>query len=385
MPKNKPNEFSEKFGLKSPPIIQAPMAGGVTTPELVAAVSNAGGLGTFATGYLNPDEVLSGVRKIKSLTDKPFAVNLLLADKPVHDTSAVEDYKIALEKYRKELNMPPNSDHAIPAAPKDTMLEVIEIALQENVPIVSFAFGILPNTTIERLKGADVYLIGTATSLEEAKLLESAGIDAIVAQGVEAGGHRGGFKTPAGQASVGGIALIPRIVESVKIPVIAAGGIMNGRGILAAISLGAAAAQLGTAFIATKESGANPTYKQQLGELRKVDYDRTVLTQAYSGKHARGIETGFVRHMESALSAFPPYPTANALSGPVRKEAAKQKAPHIMSLWSGQGGPLIRGGVPAFAFMQQLQAEVRQCLEELSQLNLGASSDEQARNFGSKL
>ncbi|MFI4956570.1 MAG: NAD(P)H-dependent flavin oxidoreductase [Gammaproteobacteria bacterium] len=378
--------LAQKLGLRQPVIIQAPMAGGITTPELVAAVSNSGGLGSFATGYLTPEAARLGIKKIKQLTDKPFAVNLLITDPDAEHSPPLthfEPYLQMLNKFEAELKLPPTQ--SVLAMPKDYTNDIVDIVLQENVPIISFAFGVLPEHLIKKLKEAGVYLIGTATSLEEAKVLENVGIDAIVAQGVEAGGHRGGFKTPTRHAAVGLMALLPRIADSVKCPVIAAGGIMNGRGIAAAVVLGAAGVQMGTSFIATKESGANSIYKKELRKLSLINYDNTTITSAYSGKPARGVNTQFIRDMEENITVYPPYPMANSLSSAVRKKAAEQNSAQFMSLWSGQGGPLIRGDLMAGELMMQFRAELAMCLSHLQEIENKSAPGEKNAKLKSKL
>ncbi|EKD75392.1 MAG: 2-nitropropane dioxygenase NPD [uncultured bacterium] len=359
-------DFASRFCLRFPSIIQAPMAGGITTPKLVAAVSNANGLGSFATGYLTTEQVQSGIREIKQLTKRPFIANLFIPNQAEKDDPQIRVYQNTLNKFRRDLGMKEENASTPFSLPKDNFDGIIEVLLSENVPIVSFTFGNLEPTLISRFKERKIYLIGTATSLEEAKILSESGIDAIVAQGHEAGGHRGGFFTPPRHACVGTIALVPQLVNNIERPIIAAGGIMEGRSIAAVFALGAAAVQMGTAFLTTEESGANQNYQSMLRGMKKHGCDMTTLTAAYSGKMARGIVTEFINYMEEHIPSFPPYPIPNILSTPVRREATKQNATHIMSMWSGQGTPLIRNNLTAAQLLEQLHDEFVESIKRLS-------------------
>lgn len=364
-------QFAGKLGLQWPVIIQAPMAGGITTPRLVAAVSNLNGLGSFATGYLTSGQVEAGIQEIKKLTSKPFAVNIFIPNEAYQDKTQIQAYTSALDKFKQQLNMPKESHLSSSSLlPEDNFRDIVNIILREKVPIVSFAFGNLPEDVIAEFKRNGTLLIGTAASLEEAKILVNAGVDAVVAQGHEAGGHRGGFFTPFKNSSVGTMALLPRIVDAIDRPVVAAGGIMDSRGIVAAMSLGAAAIQMGTAFLTTIESGANPTYKEALLDLKKHDVDMTTITDVYSGKMVRAIKNEFIEHMEATVAKVPPYPITNSLSTPLRKEAAKQKATNIMSMWSGQGVPLITEQLSVEEFLSKLRKGIDEFINAFSNIRL---------------
>lgn len=359
--------LAQRFSADSPLIIQAPMAGGITSPGLVAAVSNANGIGSFATGYLTSSAVLQGIQEIKRLTNNPFAVNVFIPNAPELDVHQIQRYQEALNKFRRLLHL--SEEHHLPTTliPDDNFQEIIDILLEERVDIASFTFGNLPSEMIQAFKANGTFLIGTATSLEEALFLEEAGIDAIVLQGHEAGGHRGGFLSEANHASIGAMALIPQVARQVEIPLIAAGGIMDGPGIIAALVLGASAVQMGTAFLTTKESTANPAYKKHLLEMKRSGTDPTVLTSVYSGKLARGIRTPFVEYMDDMVLSIPPYPIPNTLSRLLRKEAAKQGMLDCMSMWSGQGVSLIREPLSVSDLIKQLHFEVKQALTALNQ------------------
>ncbi|EFM11264.1 2-nitropropane dioxygenase NPD [Paenibacillus curdlanolyticus YK9] len=313
------------------PIIQAPMAGGPTTPELIAAVSNAGGLGSLGAGYLTPDQTREAIKAIKQLTERPFCVNLFVPEQPNGSSSAIAEMNGRLNRYRAELGIDPN-----PPTPAsiETFEEQVQVLLDERVPIVSFTFGIPSLDILHAMQQRGVIVIGTATTVEEGMQLEAAGVDAIVAQGSEAGGHRGTFLTPANDALIGTMALIPQMVDRVTVPVIAAGGIMDGRGLVASLALGASAVQMGTAFLACPESGAHAAYKSKILSSRE---DSTDITYAFSGKAARGIRNHFMNSMRSYPGTIPAYPVQNTMTRDIRQAAAKANNPAYMSLWAGQG------------------------------------------------
>ncbi len=320
------------------PIIQAPMAGGPAMPKLVAAVSNAGGLGSLGAGYLKPEQLRLAIHEIKQLTKQPFAVNLFVPEQ-VAPSGEVEQsiarMSVFLEKYCKELNL---ESAPLPAFSQgevdDQFNKQIEMILEEGVSIASFTFGIPPESVRDALKKHHVTVIGTATTVEEAKLVEESGAAAVVAQGSEAGGHRGTFLKDACHSQIGLMALVPQVVDHVAIPVIAAGGIMDGRGLAASLMLGAAAAQMGTVFLPSHESGAHPLYKRKVLAAQEDD---TAITYAYSGKAARGIHTTFMKEMDSYSGNIPPYPIQNMLTRDLRQAAAATGYSDYMSLWAGQG------------------------------------------------
>ncbi len=356
-----PKIFPVHFGFKTPVIIQAPMAGGITTPRLVAAVANAYGLGSYATGYLTREQVETDLRTIKSLTTRPFAANLFIPPAKVSsDLAKIQAYHQAMNQYKKSLGMQVDEEFDLNALIKpDHFNEIVATLLAHKVPIVSFTFGNLSAEMITAFKENGTYLIGTATSLEEAQFLASSNIDAVIAQGIEAGGHRGGFFPQ--QKNESTMSLVKQIVEQIDIPVIAAGAIMDGRGITAALAIGAAAVQLGTAFLTTKESGASDTYKKALLKCRGFDKDPTRLTTAFSGKLARGIENQVMQEINEDVT--PEYPIPHWFSTTMRREAALQGKPQFMSLWCGQGVPQIRDELPAADLIAQLRDEVEMSLK----------------------
>jgi nitronate monooxygenase len=267
------------------PIIQAGMAGGATTPNLVASVSNTGALGTLGAGYMSPNQIRTAIHLIREQTTNPFAVNLFIPEpaQELPDQKQINHMNQILNTYRKQLNIP-ESPHVTEFS--ESFEEQLVAVIEEKVPILSFTFGIPSPSVIQELKRHHIILIGTATTVGEAITLEQQGIDMIVAQGSEAGGHRGSFIKDHTQSMIGTMALVPQIVDRVSLPVIAAGGIMDGRGMAAALALGASGVQMGTAFLTCEESGAHPSYKEAL--LNSGD-DQTAITLAFSGKAARGL------------------------------------------------------------------------------------------------
>lgn len=329
------------------PIIQAPMAGGATTPELVAAVSNAGGLGSLGVGYMTADEIRSVIKKTRALTHQPFAINLFIPEKHHATNQQIEQARKAVQLSCPELNF--NVD-AIKPPYTSSFEEQMNIVIEEKIPVFSFTFGIPSRDWIERLKKNNTVLIGTSTSLEEAKLLEEEGVDAIVAQGCEAGGHRGTFLGKAEDSLIDLTTLIPLLVEQGRVPIIAAGGIMDAKRIMDVLKLGASVVQMGTAFLCCPESGIHPQYKKL---LLNSSGDHTTLTRAFSGKLARGIQNTFIDRMQSHSNDILDYPIQNALTSQMRKEASKQDNINFMSLWAGQSAYLCKA-IPAAQLIKEI-------------------------------
>jgi nitronate monooxygenase len=347
------NDFCRKFGLTIP-VVLAPMAGGPSTPELAAAVSEGGGLGSLAAAYSSPERILQDIAKTRELASRPFAVNLFSpqAQQPLAgDIAAVSEF---LNHYHLQLGLEPSQ---IPQRPIEDFERQLDAIVQAKVLIVSFTFGLLPEKASQRLKDQGVYLIGTATTVDEARQLEQAGVDAVVAQGSEAGAQRATFAVPAEEALVGTAALVPQIVDAVRVPVIASGGIMDGRGIVAALALGASAVQMGTAFLVCPEAGTNPAYRQALIQARY----KTTLTRAFSGRLARGLSNEFIERWNREKLVHLPYPWQNALTQTMRRAAAAANRAGLLSLWAGQGVPMIRE-LPAAQLLVQLKQEMAEAL-----------------------
>ncbi len=324
------------------PVIQAPMAAPmtstITTPELVAAVSNAGGLGSLGAAYMPPDAIREAVGRVRALTERPFAVNLFVPVPYEVDPRLLEASERLLEPYRRELGVEPASP-----GPRTGYLEDFEgqlaAVIEERVPVFSFTFGSLPGAQVARLKEAGVAVVGTATTVEEGLRLQAEGVDAVVAQGAEAGGHRGTFLGDFWASMVGTVALVPQMVDALSVPVIASGGIVDGRGIAAALCLGAEAVQMGTAFLPCEESGAHPAYKAAVLEATE---DATGITRAFSGRPARGIKNRMLLDLAAHEDDLPPYPVQNELTKPIRGAAREGGRAEFMSLWAGQAARLAR-------------------------------------------
>ncbi len=335
------------------------MAGGVSVPRLAAAVSEAGGLGFLAAGYKTADGMYQEIKQLRSLTQRPFGVNLFMPQPEYADPAAVDVYahQLAGEAawYDTELG---DRD----SGRDDGYDAKLAVLLDNPVPVVSFHFGVPGADVLEALRRAGTFTLVTATTPDEALAVERAGADAVIAQGVEAGGHQGTHRdNPEAEcAGLGVLALVSQIRETVGIPVVAAGGIMRGGQIAAVLAAGAGAAQLGTAFLATHESGANAVHKQA---LTNPLFTRTELTRAFSGRPARGLVNRFLR--EHGPYAPAAYPEVHHLTAPLRKKAAASGDAQGMALWAGQGHRQARE-LPAGQLVEVLAAELEAASTALS-------------------
>jgi nitronate monooxygenase len=341
------------------PIVQAPMAGGVSVPKLAAAVCEAGGLGFLAAGYKTADGMYEEIKQLRSLTGRPFGVNLFMPQPEYADPAAIDVYahQLAGEAswYEAELGDPDSG--------RDDGYETKLAVLRDNpVPVVSFHFGAPSREVVDALHRVGTFVLVTATTPDEAQAVERAGADAVIAQGVEAGGHQGTHRDlpETDGAGIGLLSLVAQIRETVSIPIIAAGGIMRGGQIAAVLAAGASAAQLGTAFLATAESGANTLHKQALTHPLFV---RTELTRAFSGRPARGLVNRFLR--EHGPYAPAAYPEIHHLTSPLRKAAAKAGDAQGMALWAGQGHRMARE-LPAGQLVEVLAGELAAARTALS-------------------
>jgi len=341
------------------PIIQAPMAGGGDTPELVAAVCNAGGMGFIGAAYLTPEQIGTRAAAVRALTSKPFGINLFAPTAPGSNPDI--DAAIArLAPYYMELGLSPPAPSS--AAVVDVFPAQLAAALECGAAVLSFTFGLLPPNAIAAAKHRSMLLAGTATTIAEALALQDSGVEMIIAQGSEAGGHRATFLGDFAAAQIGTIALVPQIGDAVHVPVIASGGIMDGRGIAAALALGAGAVQLGTAFLTCNEAGIPDAYKQRILETAE---DGTRVTRAFSGRAARGIVNRFMLEIEEDGAPIPPFPIQNALTRPLRTAAAQRGRAEFLSLWAGQGLRLARRQ-SAGALVARLAAEMGATIEALA-------------------
>ncbi len=321
----------------SHPVIQAPLAGGGDTPELVAAVGEAGAFGFIGAAYLAPQQIAEAARCVRARSARPFGVNLF-APQPSPEAPADAEMASALTRlapYFAELGLPPPVP---PGAARDAFDEQFAAVLETGASAFSFTLGTVPAAVIRAAKAKGMLVLGTATTVEEAVLLEKAGVDAVVTQGSEAGGHRATFAGGFEEAMIGVMALAPQVADAVSVPVVASGGIMDGRGITAALALGAQAVQLGTAFLTCRESGVPEPYREQI--LRAQPH-QTRLTRAFSGRPARGIVNRFMTEVERG-GAVLPFPLQNAATRPLRAAAAKAGRAEFLSLWAGQGLGLAR-------------------------------------------
>ncbi|KWZ35900.1 NAD(P)H-dependent flavin oxidoreductase [Burkholderia anthina] len=327
--------FSERFGLRLP-LVQAPMVGATTT-AMVAAASNAGALGSLGAGALAPERIGTEVAAIRAATDRPFAINLfVLPDEVAPDAATVSRALAAIDPLNAALGLPPG---AAPARYAPDFRAQLDALVALRVPVASFTFGVLDAADVARLKAAGTYVIGTATHVAEGLAWRAAGADALSAQGAEAGGHRGTFIGSAADALIGTLALVPQLVDATGLPVLAAGGIMDGRGIAAALALGAQGAQLGTAFLTCAESAIAADWKARL--LASADTS-TQVTRAITGRHARGLRNTLMARLGEHEADAAPYPVQNALTQPLRQAAARANDGDYLSLWAGQGAPLAR-------------------------------------------
>ncbi len=309
------------------PLIQAPMGGGPSRPELAAAVSNAGGLGFLAAGYKTADEMAAEIAVTKQLTGEAFGVNVFVPYAPPVDRSAVERYLAQLEREASSVGVGLG-----PADWTDDDWEPkLARLLRDPVAVVSFAFGCPSRDQIAELQRVGSQVMVTITAPSEMELAAERGVDALCVQGIEAGAHRGGFTDEEEFDGYGLLALLGLVRAATSLPLVAAGGIMDGRDIAAVFVAGAEAVQLGTAFLRSPESGAHATYKEALADPA---FTTTAITRAFSGRRARGLVNRFMVDHPSAPSA---YPQINAATRPLRAEAARRGDPHHMSLWAGQG------------------------------------------------
>ncbi|MBM7578773.1 NAD(P)H-dependent flavin oxidoreductase [Jeotgalibacillus terrae] len=330
------NDCTKLLGLRHP-IVQAPMAGGVTTTLLVTETAKSGCLGMIGSGYLTAQQLHDQILEIQAETNQ-FGVNLFVPTPFTVNESDVSEAAERLQPFSEKLGL--GSD--VPAIKtydmlKQTFDQQIDEIISLNVRVCSFTFGLPSDEVVNRLKSNGTILIGTATTVKEAIAAEKAGMDLVTVQGSEAGGHRGNFLQHQEQSMIGLMSLIPQAADAVSIPVIAAGGIMDERGMAAAFMLGAQSVQMGTAFLTTKESGANPLHKEKILTSHE---DEVIMTRAFSGKWARGLLNTFTEGMRDAN--MPDFPITNSLTKPIRQAAAKQENSEYMSLWSGQSPKLAK-------------------------------------------
>ncbi|MDQ3410746.1 MAG: nitronate monooxygenase [Chloroflexota bacterium] len=328
------HRIQDLFGIELP-IIQAPMAGAVGE-AMAIAVSEAGGLGSLPCAMLSPDEVVTALGQVRERTTRPINLNFFCHQPPRHNPERERAWQQRLTPYYLELGIDLDLSVATPSrASFDAALcdAVVELA----PTIVSFHFGLPDKQLLDRIKTTGAKLMSSATTVEEARWLEQAGCDAIIAQGAEAGGHRGMFLTSNVSTQIGTMALVPQVVDTVSVPVIAAGGIADARGIVAAFALGASAVQMGTAYLRCPETLISPLHRQALAQARD---DQTVLTNVFTGRPARALVNRFVREVGPISNLAPDFPGAAAAVTPLRLAAEPAGADDFSFMLSGQAAPL---------------------------------------------
>jgi nitronate monooxygenase len=319
------------------PILQAPMVG-ASSPKMALAVSRAGGLGALAVAGLAPGEIEPEIAAFRARTDAPFVANLFVLRPHAPSAAEVDQALARLAPWYAAVGAP------LPEAPNSYAPDFagqFAALVRAAPPVASFTFGVLDPAEVDALHAAGTYVLGTATTVAEARAWSAAGADGICAQGSEAGGHRGHFLAETDASLVGTLALVATVRQAVDLPVAAAGGIMDGRGVAAVLALGARAAQMGSAFLLADQAVISAPWRRA---IETAGDDPTRLTRALTGRHARGIENRFMREMRATEMQVPAYPVQNRLTQPLRAAAAAAGDPDILSLWAGQAVRLAAPG-----------------------------------------
>lgn len=323
------NRILDLFGVELP-IIQAPMAGS-TSPEMVIAASNAGGLGSLPSALYSEEQLRAALDTVRAGTTKPINLNFFSHQNPPENAAAQATWRQALRAYYVEEGLDP--DQPIPAGGRAPFNDALANVVEDYRPeVVSFHFGLPAPELVDRVRRTGAKVISSATTVAEAQWLEARGVDAVIAMGFDAGGHRGNFLTHDMSQQVGTFSLVPRIVDAVSVPVIAAGGIADRRGVLAAFALGAEAAQVGTAYLLTPEAAISPVYREALRSAEEL----TTVTNVFTGRPARGIVNRLIAEVGPLSDVAPPFPTAGAAVLPLRKAAEAAGRGDFSSLWAGQ-------------------------------------------------
>ncbi len=342
------------FGIEHP-ILQAPMAG-VTSPQMAIATSEAGALGAIAAAMLTPEGTRQELQMVKQGTGRPFNVNFFVHKLPAVDAERDARWRQKLAQYYGELGVALDTKGPSRAAFDTSMCDLL---LEFRPKVASFHFGLPDRALVKRLKAAKILVLSSATTAEEARWLEGEGADAVIAQGAEAGGHRGMFLVDDISRQAGTMALVPQVVDAVKVPVIAAGGIGDGRGVAAALALGAAGVQIGTAFMLTPEAKTGPLHR---AALKQANDNSTVLTNVFTGRPARGIVNRIVREVGPMSAAAPAFPRAAEATQPLRGPAEAKGSTDFTPLWSGQAPTLARE-MPAGSIIANLVIETDAALK----------------------
>jgi nitronate monooxygenase len=351
------NRIQKLLGIELP-IIQAPMAG-VAFSEMVIGVSEAGGLGSLACALLTSEQIIQEVKAIREQASHPINFNFFCHRPPKADSERDAAWQRVLEPYFIELGLDPT---ALPSVPGRAAFDsaMCDLVAELRPEVVSFHFGLPEKTLVARVRATGAKILSSATTVKEAQWLESEGCDAIIAQGIEAGGHRGMFLTDDISTQIGTLSLVPQVVDSVKVPVIAAGGIADARGIAAAFALGAAAVQIGTAYLLCPEARVSPLYREAL----RNEGNQTAVTNVFTGRAARAISNRMVREIGPISKLAPDFPLAGRFSAPLRFASEAKRVTDFTPMWSGQSARLARE-LPAKEITQRLASEA------LAQLNSG--------------
>jgi nitronate monooxygenase len=334
------------------PIIQAPMAG-VQSSALAVAVNSAGGLGSLPCAMLSPNDIRKELAAIREQTDRPINVNFFCHPQPVADAGREAAWRETLAPYYEELGLDINAV-AQGRGREPFSAEAADLLDEFRPAVVSFHFGLPSDELLARVRSWGARVLSSATTVEEARWLEAHGVDAIIAQGFEAGGHRGMFLSDDSTTQIGTLALVPQIVSAVKVPVIAAGGIADARGVRAALALGAAAVQVGTAYLLCPEATTSAVHR---AALKSAAARHTCLTNAFTGRLARGIVNRLIREVGPISPTAPAFPLAASAIAPLRARAESQGSGDFSPLWSGQNATGCRE-LPAAQLTQELAAEL---------------------------
>jgi nitronate monooxygenase len=332
------NRLTSRLGMQYP-IIQGPL-GGLSSHRLTAAVSNYGGLGSFGAHGLKPEAIRKVIREIKDLTPKPFVMNLWVSmEDEAAFTSTEEAFHRSLAPLAKHIESVGGGKPSYHPYEPIRFEDQVQVLLDEGISAFSFIYGVPSKQILDDFRRKGIVLIGTATTVDEAIALEQAGVDVIAASGFEAGGHRGSFLQLSEDSLTGTMALVPQVVDAVKLPVVAAGGIGDARGIVAAFALGAEGVQMGTAFLACEESGANTLHRKALlsGQAKK-----TALTRGFTGRLARGIKNRLLDEFNQRDIEILPYPLQRALVRHLSISAENAGRSDLLPLWAGQSANLSR-------------------------------------------
>ena len=348
------NGFTQLLGLRYP-IVQGPFGGGLSSVELTVTVTEAGGLGSFGVHHLSGQQIRDVAAEIRARTRRAFALNLWMPV-PGREHIAVSERENALwrqhfQPYFDELGVPMPSTEEVP---RPSLQEQMDAVLAAEPTVFSFVFGVPPPAMLHACRDARIVTCGTATTAAEARLLAEAGVDCIVATGFEAGGHRVSFLREPEYCLTGLMALIPQVADAVTIPVIAAGGIADGRGIRAALALGAQGVQIGTAFLACDESNVSTAHRHILFSAEAHD---TVLTKVFSGRLARGVRNRMAIENQGVEAQLPGYPAHTWFMSHLKAAAIQQHRPDVMALWCGQSAALLEDR-KAEKLMRRLVAEM---------------------------